>query len=106
MLTFLDFGLVTVKDDFSPVLETAAPTGNVSTFSFRTIDIGTPVYAAPEITSSKSYSAKVDIYSLGICFFEMCYRMSTGMQRAAVLKELRASITLPYGEIKYQMANR
>jgi len=30
------------------------------------------------------YNQKVDIYSLGIIFFEMCYRFSTAMERALV----------------------
>lgn len=85
-----------MKDDFSPVVETAG--SRETTFdSLRTADIGTPVYVAPEIASGKTYSSKVDMYSLGICFFEMCYKMITGMQRAAVLKELRESITFPKG---------
>lgn len=90
--------MVTLKDDFSPVVDTAGSVEEALS-SFQTIDIGTPVYAAPEIASGKTYSSKVDMYSLGICFFEMCYRMTTGMQRAAVLKELRASVTFPSGKL-------
>lgn len=40
---------------------------------------------------------KVDLYSLGIIFFEMCYRpLATGMERVKVLVNLRNStIILP-----------
>ena len=88
-----------MKDDFSPVVETSATIDGNASFSLMTIDIGTPVYAAPEIASGKTYSSKVDMYSLGVCFFEMCYKMSTGMQRATVLKDLRTNISFPNGKL-------
>ena len=34
--------------------------------------VGTPGYSAPEI-KKKSYSQKIDIYSMGTAFFELCY---------------------------------
>ncbi|KAJ1950701.1 eukaryotic translation initiation factor 2-alpha kinase, partial [Linderina macrospora] len=59
-----------------------------------TADIGTSTYVAPEVTAKASgatrYNQKVDMYSLGIIFFEMCYPMSTGMERATVLHNLRS----------------
>ncbi|KAJ3244254.1 hypothetical protein HDU78_011195 [Chytriomyces hyalinus] len=60
-----------------------------------TQDIGTPVYVAPELLQTQKggsvkYNSKVDVYSLGIVFFEMLYGFSTGMQRVLVLNELRA----------------
>ncbi|KAJ2497117.1 eukaryotic translation initiation factor 2-alpha kinase [Coemansia sp. RSA 1972] len=65
-----------------------------------TADIGTSTYVAPEVTATVSgatrYNQKVDMYSLGIIFFEMCYPMRTGMERANVLHSLRApEITFP-----------
>ncbi|KAJ2709509.1 eukaryotic translation initiation factor 2-alpha kinase, partial [Coemansia spiralis] len=60
-----------------------------------TADIGTAMYVAPEATAAMSggntmrYNQKVDMYSLGIIFFEMCYPMGTGMERATVLHGLR-----------------
>ncbi|KAJ2764278.1 eukaryotic translation initiation factor 2-alpha kinase, partial [Coemansia nantahalensis] len=60
-----------------------------------TADIGTAMYVAPEATAATSgggtmrYNQKVDMYSLGIIFFEMCYPMRTGMERATVLHGLR-----------------
>jgi translation initiation factor 2-alpha kinase 4 len=67
----LDFGLVTVRGDVSPILE-ASPLPGISPISI-TLDIGTPVYTAPEITAGKAYNSKVDMYSLGICFFEVIF---------------------------------
>ncbi|PNH45142.1 hypothetical protein VD0004_g2641 [Verticillium dahliae] len=58
-----------------------------------TRSIGTASYAAPEVRSAANgtYSSKVDMYSLGVIFFEMCYPPMLGMQRAEVLGQLRRS---------------
>jgi translation initiation factor 2-alpha kinase 4 len=64
-----------------------------------TLDIGTPVYVAPELLQKGGpvkYNSKVDVYSLGIVFFEMLYPLSTGMQRVKVLVDLRSvSVIFP-----------
>ncbi|POS85437.1 hypothetical protein EPUL_003931 [Erysiphe pulchra] len=57
-----------------------------------TRNIGTAFYVAPEVksTTGGNYSSKVDMYSLGIIFFEMCFRpLIPGMDRATVGNELR-----------------
>ncbi|KAI8639080.1 kinase-like domain-containing protein [Parasitella parasitica] len=63
-----------------------------------TTGVGTTFYVSPEVmpdpatgaTSGMRYNQKVDMFSLGIIFFEMCYGLSTGMQRVIVLNELRS----------------
>ncbi|KAK3325417.1 anticodon binding domain of tRNAs-domain-containing protein [Apodospora peruviana] len=59
--------------------------------SEMTRSIGTAVYVAPEVRTggSGSYTAKVDMYSLGVIFFEMSYPPMLGMQRAQVLEQVR-----------------
>ncbi|CCE62816.1 hypothetical protein TPHA_0D01770 [Tetrapisispora phaffii CBS 4417] len=59
--------------------------------------IGTALYVAIEVLVGKgSYNQKIDMYSLGIIFFEMVYPFSTGMERVLILKDLRkSSITFP-----------
>ncbi|XP_063592060.1 eIF-2-alpha kinase GCN2-like isoform X2 [Penaeus indicus] len=61
--------------------------------SALTSQIGTTLYVAPEVNKSKgkvSYTNKVDIYSLGVIFFEMAHPpLTTGMERAKVLYNLR-----------------
>lgn len=56
--------------------------------------VGTALYVAPELMgkAAKSiYNQKVDLYSLGIIFFEMCHRpFSTGMERVETLASLRS----------------
>ncbi|XP_066963936.1 eIF-2-alpha kinase GCN2 isoform X2 [Macrobrachium rosenbergii] len=61
--------------------------------SVLTGQVGTTFYIAPEVTEAKgkvSYTNKVDIYSLGVIFFEMVYPpLKTGMERVKVLSDLR-----------------
>lgn len=56
-----------------------------------TRSVGTAVYVAPEVRSggSGNYTSKVDMYSLGIMFFEMCSPVMLGMERAMLLEDLR-----------------
>ena len=56
-----------------------------------TRSIGTAAYVAPEVKSSVggTYTSKVDMYSLGVIFFEMCYKPIVGMERAQVVEGLR-----------------
>ncbi|BGP13397.1 hypothetical protein JCM10213_008556 [Rhodosporidiobolus nylandii] len=60
-----------------------------------TSGVGTSLYIAPEMMSrarnqrSAKYSNKIDMYSLGIVFFEMWHRFATGMERIKVLHDLR-----------------
>lgn len=55
--------------------------------------VGTALYVAPELakgTTRLKYSHKVDLYSLGIIFFEMCYRaLPTGMERVKAIGNIR-----------------
>lgn len=57
----------------------------------QTRSIGTALYVAPELRSSVigSYTDKVDMYSMGIIFFEMCYPLKTAMERDHVIRGLR-----------------
>ncbi|XP_069688724.1 eIF-2-alpha kinase GCN2-like [Periplaneta americana] len=58
--------------------------------------VGTYLYDAPELRI-RYYDKKVDMYSLGVIFFEMCYPPpSTGTERIKILKDLRdRQIILP-----------
>lgn len=52
--------------------------------------IGTALYVATEVLTGKGhYNEKIDMYSLGVIFFEMIYPFSTGMERVNILKNLR-----------------
>lgn len=65
-------------------------------------DVGTSYYRAPEIDLEK-YDNRVDIYSLGVIFFEMLYTMDTQMERHEVLKALREGVFPTGFEAKYQI---
>ncbi|KAK3673593.1 eukaryotic translation initiation factor 2-alpha kinase [Recurvomyces mirabilis] len=56
-----------------------------------TRSVGTAMYVAPELrtNSGGSYNAKVDMYSLGIMFYEMCEEFSTAMERIRALQQVR-----------------
>ncbi|KAL8914067.1 MAG: hypothetical protein Q9172_007161 [Xanthocarpia lactea] len=57
-----------------------------------TRSIGTTFYVAPEVKSTAAalgnYDEKADMFSLGIIFFEMNYRLETGMERVHTLNAL------------------
>ncbi|KAI9887799.1 MAG: hypothetical protein M1823_000321 [Watsoniomyces obsoletus] len=90
-----DFGLATSAQYH--LVDGGTGTGSDLTGD-QTRSIGTALYVAPEVRSHSRgrYTDKVDMYSLGIIFFEMCYHLSTGMERHQVLQDIRAEDhTLP-----------
>lgn len=56
-----------------------------------TTGVGTVFYVSPEVLNANGhrYNNKTDMYSLGIIFFEMCYPLATGMERAMTLRHLQ-----------------
>ncbi|KAI5291412.1 hypothetical protein KEM52_000175 [Ascosphaera acerosa] len=80
-----DFGLATSGQAQADIV---APSGQENAPEF-TRDVGTYYYVAPETNTSSQYTTKVDMYSLGVIFFEMCYHLYTGMERAHWLEEIR-----------------
>ncbi|CAG8527185.1 5428_t:CDS:10, partial [Acaulospora morrowiae] len=93
-----DFGLATTSDAFFDPGSFRIP--NLDRMGSRedslTRDIGTTLYVAPEVASGNAligahYNHKVDIYSLGIIFFEICYKFSTEMERRMIIVDLRKS---------------
>lgn len=89
-----DFGLAT-KGQVSTAVRSTAPTEVTDHF---TRSIGTTYYVAPEVKSASTgqYNEKVDMYSLGVIFFEMCHPLKTGMERDRILQAIREkNHTLP-----------
>ncbi|KAF1998899.1 kinase-like protein [Amniculicola lignicola CBS 123094] len=84
-----DFGLATSGQYQSTSRQppSTATTGDGE----QTRSVGTALYVAPELRSNVTghYSDKVDMYSLGIIFFEMCFPLKTAMERMFVIKQLR-----------------
>ncbi|XP_051945528.1 protein kinase containing Z-DNA binding domains isoform X2 [Xyrauchen texanus] len=50
---------------------------------------GTPQYMSPEQENQRKYDAKTDIFPLGLIWFEMIWKLSTGMERAMLWPDLR-----------------
>lgn len=97
-----DFGLAKTSQFNTVVLENNQ-VGTQNTNDLSTL-VGTVFYTANEVATGK-YDEKVDLYSLGIMFFEMCYPLLTGMERARVLNNLRlVSVDFPldFSEAKYK----
>ena len=75
--------------------------GRVESSDNMTTGIGTSHYVSPEVKSNNKYDQKADIYSLGVIFFEMCYRpistnTVTGLERDKIMSSLcQQDITLP-----------
>ena len=97
-----DFGLATTgmintRDDLD--LSSVDGERGITIQDDLTGQIGTALYVAPELAHSRvtTYNQKVDLYSLGIILFEMCYPpLATGMERIQVLTRLRsAEVCLP-----------
>ncbi len=84
-----DFGLATT-DLTKAMEETRNPSDSIGDL---TGDVGTNLYMSPEVIHRTGrYDAKVDMYSLGIIFFEMLASQrayKTGMERVSVLRDLR-----------------
>lgn len=53
--------------------------------------VGTMFYIAPELDNARSsgkYSAKADMFALGVIFFEMCFALRTGTERINWLRKI------------------
>uniref|UniRef100_A0A8C5X3B0 eIF-2-alpha kinase GCN2 n=1 Tax=Malurus cyaneus samueli TaxID=2593467 RepID=A0A8C5X3B0_9PASS len=106
-----DFGLATdhpanavvskQEENLSDGSAVSDPSGNLTGM------VGTALYVSPEVQGStkSTYNQKVDLFSLGIIFFEMCYHpMNTASERIFVLGQLRLpTIVFPkdFDEVKH-----
>jgi len=62
----------------------------------HTDGVGTALYRPPEQGNSKTYNDKADVFSLGICLFEMCNPpFNTDSERIQTILSLRESRSFP-----------
>ncbi|XP_024870480.1 eukaryotic translation initiation factor 2-alpha kinase [Temnothorax curvispinosus] len=89
-----DFGLVTaMTEGYDRAHTPAAENETVSLKNnVHTACVGTHLYMSPEQINGKIYNYKVDIYSLGIIFFELLTPFFTDMERIVALSNLKKSI--------------
>ncbi|CAL5871831.1 uncharacterized protein PFLUO_LOCUS6084 [Penicillium psychrofluorescens] len=82
-----DFGLAT-SGQFTTAVRSSAAADFEGNF---TRSLGTTYYVAPEMKSGFSghYNEKVDMFSLGVIFFEMCQPLPTNMERDHTLRAIR-----------------
>lgn len=91
-----DFGLAKNVHKSNDILRMDSFTSVGSTEDL-TSAIGTALYVATEVLIGKgNYNEKIDMYSLGIIFFEMVYPFNTAMERVNTIKDLRtADVVFP-----------
>ncbi|XP_071448115.1 eukaryotic translation initiation factor 2-alpha kinase isoform X2 [Hetaerina americana] len=98
-----DFGLVTAMVEAIDMGKLIGDeSGMDSTRSQRhTAQVGTQLYMSPEQLMEKPYNYKVDIYSLGLIFFELLVPFATQMERLETLKGLRENKFPPNFHLEY-----
>lgn len=87
-----DFGLVTALTGGS-VVATPLEAPSEDLFSSKsgrlTDQVGTQLYMSPEQIDGLKYNQSVDIFSLGLIFFELLWPFSTQMERIQVLMNVK-----------------
>lgn len=99
-----DFGLATtiirqrhtavgVLDHIDVSGSSGIPSSQLGKDISHTGQVGTAFYVAPELSHTNrktQYNQKVDTYSLGIIFFEMCHPpVATSMERCKIMNDIR-----------------
>ncbi|XP_078348684.1 eukaryotic translation initiation factor 2-alpha kinase 3-like [Oculina patagonica] len=81
-----DFGLVTAytsENDINLLIKDDKT---------HTHHVGTELYMSPEQVEGKAYSYKVDIFALGLIFFELFYSFGTEMERMKVISDVKGCV--------------
>ena len=61
------------------------------------INVGTPLYLAPEQAGSSHYNHKVDLYPVGIILVELCCLFATKHEKLTSLRDIRRKDVFPCG---------
>lgn len=87
-----DFGLVTDMADIPNMITKCGDKSGLPSCARHTQQVGTHLYMSPEQLRGLPYDFKVDIYSLGLIFFELLEYFSTEMERIMTLRALRDGV--------------
>ncbi|XP_013108185.2 eukaryotic translation initiation factor 2-alpha kinase [Stomoxys calcitrans] len=87
-----DFGLVTDMADIPNIVTKCGDKTGMPSCVRHTQQVGTHLYMSPEQLRGLPYDFKVDIYSLGLIFFELLVYFGTEMERIMTLRSLRDGI--------------
>ncbi|XP_063684040.1 eukaryotic translation initiation factor 2-alpha kinase 3-like [Bolinopsis microptera] len=90
-----DFGLATVMSNIIPSLDSGIDINPGFEGPSMTQNLGTKLYMSPELETDSHYDYKVDIFALGIIFFELLMVFDTMMERVELIQELRTVRTVP-----------
>jgi len=88
-----DFGLATCSAERGVSMESLFC--DSSAIPDKSHNVGTYLYACPEVKNNSFYTEKVDMYSLGIILFEMWHPFKTYMERYKNIELLRNQKELP-----------
>ncbi|XP_041726430.2 interferon-induced, double-stranded RNA-activated protein kinase isoform X2 [Coregonus clupeaformis] len=89
-----DFGLVTAEDN-----------DNDENMLERTKKTGTKSYMAPEQRNQTSYDRKVDIFALGLIYFELLWNLS-GMEKSKVWDDVRSKVFPQQFDTQFPLENK
>uniref|UniRef100_T1PB13 non-specific serine/threonine protein kinase n=1 Tax=Musca domestica TaxID=7370 RepID=T1PB13_MUSDO len=87
-----DFGLVTDMADIPNMVTKCGDKTGMPSCARHTQQVGTHLYMSPEQLRGLPYDFKVDIYSLGLIFFELLVYFGTEMERIMTLRSLRDGV--------------
>lgn len=87
-----DFGLVTDMADIPNIVTKCGDKTGMPSCARHTQQVGTHLYMSPEQLRGLPYDFKVDIYSLGLIFFELLVYFGTEMERIMTLRSLRDGV--------------
>lgn len=87
-----DFGLVTDMTDIPNMITKCGDKTGLPSCARHTQQVGTHLYMSPEQLRGLPYDYKVDIYSLGLIFFELLVYFGTEMERILTLRSLRDGV--------------
>ncbi|CAI5653691.1 unnamed protein product [Oreochromis niloticus] len=90
-----DFGLVATETDDNDENQTE-----------RTEKTGTKSYMAPEQRTKTRYGSKVDIFALGLIYFELLWKISSGHERGKIFTGVRKQILPEEFTLKFPEENQ